>query len=258
MGGQHAAVRVDEGVPRGPCDLALAGIAAHLAHRFHHVAHASGHAAVAEGQQTPVGVQRQGAAACEAAVANPAGRLAARGEAGFLQQHGQRDRERVIDAQVVDRAAREACFGEGGLRGFRGAGGHDVVQGGQVLVLMGLAGAAEDHAGLLGPARGNHQRHAAVGDRTAVQQSQRRCDVLGGRHIGGGDRRSQVGFWMARRMSAHQHGELRQVVLRQPGGMHVARCEQGVVGRHAGAVGHLEVGVSHLGQGLDGAVARLS
>ena len=71
---------------------------------------------------------------------------AARGEADLLEQHGQRDGEGVVDAQVVDVGQAQPCLVERALRRLGGAALHHVLHGRQVLVAVRLAGARHGHA----------------------------------------------------------------------------------------------------------------
>lgn len=145
-------------------------------------------------------------------------RAAARREAQFFQQHGQRDGEGVVDAQVVDLVRADAGVGIGLPERARRAGVEDIAQRRQVLVAMRLPGAADAHGPVV---RADHQRHRAVGDRAAVQQVQRRGDGPGRQHLVHADGFAQVRMRVAGGVAPHQRGELGQVFAAGAGLVHV-------------------------------------
>ena len=111
MGRQHATVGVDERAPARR-DLPLAREAGKLTIRLDRVSHPARHARVPERQQSAVRIEGQLAAAREIARARTLRRPAARREARLLDEDGERDRERVVDREVVDVGALQAGLPE--------------------------------------------------------------------------------------------------------------------------------------------------
>lgn len=113
MGGHHASVAMKKSVPRLRADLPRAGPSGHLLPGLDRMGHAAGHPAMTERQQASVRVERQPAIRAELAAAQAVCRATTGCEADFFEQHCQCDRERVIDAQVVDVCDAEAGLVEG-------------------------------------------------------------------------------------------------------------------------------------------------
>jgi len=181
MRGKHAAIGMHEGIAGR--HLAGASSPCELAHGLDDMGQTARQAAVTEREEPAVRVEREGTMRAEIAARGAGRRFAPSSETDLLQQHGQRDRERVVDAEVVDILYRHASFIEGSLGCAGSPRVHHAAHGAQVLVKMSLACATQPNGRVRAwPRRHEHSR-TPIGNRTAIQQSQRSRDHLGCQHI---------------------------------------------------------------------------
>src|SRR4029453_9529338 len=115
-------------------------------------------------------IQRQRSAGQEVALAHALGRAAARGEADLLEQDRERDRERVVDGEVIDVRGAEPGLVERAAGGIPRAVVGGIRDRGEMLMAMALSGAGERDARRALRLGRYHQRHRTVGDRAAVEQ----------------------------------------------------------------------------------------
>ena len=257
MRGHDAAIGVNEGV-LAPRHLPLRRPAGKLAVSLGSVRHAARDAAMAEGEKPAMGVQRQRAGGRKVPSPRALGRTAARREADFLQQDRQRDGEGVVDGEVIDIGEGELRFIERAARRVARAVIRRVGNRAQVLVPVPLAGAEHGDARLHARLGRYDERHGAVRDRAAIEHLERRADGFRGQHVLAPDRILQVGLRMPRGMGAHEDREFREIRLREARLVQVTGGEQRIVGGHGRPIRNFEVRVPHLGERLDGSVARLA
>src|SRR5690606_12688154 len=105
--GHHPTVGMHVGAPAAR-QLTVAGAPGELPESLDGMRHAAGDAAVAEGKQATMGVERQRAVERIVAMAQARSRSAARRESGLLEQYRQGDRERIVDLDEIDRVRSEA------------------------------------------------------------------------------------------------------------------------------------------------------
>ena len=98
----------------------------------------------------------------------------------------------------------------------------------------------------------------AVGNGAAVEHLQRRGDRTRREDIVHADRRAELCALVGAGVTAHQHGEFREIGFGVAVFMHVVRCEQSVVRRNGRAQRHLVVRVTHLSQDLDRRIPALA
>src|SRR5690242_17960088 len=108
---------MDEGELRRAC-LARARFAAELAARLEDVGEAAGNAAMAEGEEPAMGIERPSPVPPEDAVARQCRGLAARRKSQFLEEDHEGDGEGIIDGEEIDILAARSRFLKRALAAF--------------------------------------------------------------------------------------------------------------------------------------------
>ena len=179
--------------------------------------------------------------------------LALLAEAQVFQQREHRDGERVVDHRDLDLVGRDARLAERRGRGLRGRAGRDVAA---ALGILGrLSGAQDPHRRLLRVAsdisRRDHHRAAAVRDDARLQQMQRVRDHARRHHIFDRDLASArqqfevlhplLRLRVSHRVEARGDRDLGELLTRRAVLVHVASCDQRIVGDERHAPGALHV-----------------